>query len=260
LTAMFAISLCATSFTLSTSPIGDGCRRTTTIMAAPKVSISEKYQDADSKKVSAAVAKVRLAAAAFGPAQKEAANAWLDKTLSGEQAFSSTELWNQKVVLFEACLIEDDGSSTCLKLEEALTSLQEAMVAPSDAPAWGRGPFSGPSKVQRAAATVRSAAAKFGLAQQKQANAWVERAIKGMSTESLIESQLALFGECELSEEGSKEPNRCVAMSKALEAFRLSLGDVADEDLAPIGRVVPTNQISDLEYRKMMSGDRSAKR
>ena len=66
--------------------------------------------------------------------------------------------------------------------------------------------------------------------------------------------------QCELSEEGSKEPNRCVAMSKALEAFRLSLGDVADEDLAPIGRVVPTNQISDLEYRKMMSGDRSAKR
>eukprot|EP00966_Prymnesium_polylepis_P271541 6273583-Prymnesium_polylepis.1 len=92
------------------------------------------------------------------------------------------------------------------------------MVAPSDAPAWGRGPLSGPSKKQKAAAAVRTAAAKFGPAQQKQANAWVEQALKGMSTESLIEEELNLFGECALSEEGSKEPNKCIAMSKVRQA------------------------------------------
>jgi len=255
---MLALTLAATSFTLS--PLPTVRAPTTAIsMAVPKkLDISERYPEADARKVSAAIAKVKTAAAAFGPAQRDAANAWLDKTLSGQQGFSSAELWSQKVLLFEECLIEDDGSSTCQKLEEALVTLQEAMVAPSDAPAWGRGPLSGPSKKQKAAAAVRTAAAKFGPAQQKQANAWVEQALKGMSTESLIEEELNLFGECALSEEGSKEPNKCIAISKALEAFRLSLGDVADEDLMA-GKVVPT-QMTDLQYRKKMSGDRTAKR
>lgn len=250
------VALSATSFSLSSA------RPTCSIRASvemnlPKVSISDAYPDANAKAVAAAVAKVKSAAAAFGPAQRDAANAWIDKTLAGKQGFSSAELWSQKVLLFEECLIEDDGSSSCFKLEEALASLQEALVAPSDAPAWGRGPFSGPSKVQKAATAVRSAAAKFGPAQQKQANDWLERALKGdMSTESLIEQQLILFGECELSPEGSSSPNKCVAMSKALDAFRVSLGDVEDQMLPEeiVGKIVPT-QMSELQYRKWKAGE-----
>ena len=220
---MLAITLAATSFTLlNRSPIagtmGRASPKAISVMAAPKKLDISNFPEADSKRVSAAVAKVKTAAAAFGPAQRDAANVWLEKTLAGQQGFSSADLWSQKVLLFEECLIEDDGSSTCQKLEEALATLQDAMVAPSDAPAWGRGPLSGPSKKQKAAQAVRAAAAKFGLAQQKQANAWVEKALKGMSTESLIEEELNLFGECALSKEGSKEPNKCVAMSKVRQA------------------------------------------
>ena len=89
-------------------------------------------------------------------------------------------------------------------------------------------------KAQKAAAVVKTAASKFGPAQLKQANTWLERAQKGeMSSESLIEEQLVLFGECELSPEGASSPNKCVALSKALDAFRLALGDVEDQARPP---------------------------
>ena len=121
------------------------------------------------------------------------------------------------------------------------------------------------NKVNKAKLAVRAAASKFGPAQKKQADAWLERALKGGAMgASLMEESLALFGECELSEAGSKAPNKCEQLSKAIETLRVALGDVDDVPSGTTirdvtGRVIPTTRsagtrpMSDMEYRKMVA-------
>ena len=82
----------------------------------------------DEKKLDAAQKKLRKAAAMFGKEQKEAADKWLDKTLT-TGGFSSSELLQQKITLFDECTINDDGSSNCMALDDALVDLQDAMAA-----------------------------------------------------------------------------------------------------------------------------------
>lgn len=218
-----------------------------------RASLIAQSKEVDEKQVKAASAKLRKAAAMFGKEQKEAADQWLDRTLA-TGGFSSSSLLEQKTMLFEECTINDDGSSSCMQLDEALVDLQDAMAAQAlvgDATTSKK--RLAQSSVNKAALGVRSAAAKFGPAQKKQADAWVQRALNGgASSSSLIEESVALFGECELSEEGSKAPNKCAALSKALEDLRAALGDVDDLQ----GVVVPVNQMTDMEYRKFKAGER----
>ena len=206
---------------------------------------------ADEKLIKAASQKLRKAASSFGKEQKEAAEQWLDKTIA-TGGFSSAALLQQKTMLFEECTINDDGSSNCMALDEALVDLQDAMTTKeSAADATNAKKRLAQNSVNKAALSVRSAASKFGPLQKKQADAWVQRALDGESSSSLIEQSVALFGECELSEEGSKAPNKCAALSKALEELRAALGDV--DDLR--GVVAPFGKMTDMEYRKFKASE-----
>ena len=107
--------------------------------------------------------------------------------------------------------------------------------------------------MNKAKLAIRSAASKFGPAQKKQANEWLERALKGENEASLVEESLALFGECELSEEGSKSPRKCEQLSKALDRLKEALGE--EEQPFVTGKVVPVAQMSDMQYRKYLAGE-----
>jgi len=218
----------------------------------------QAVEQADDKAVKAAASKLRMAAAAFGPVQKEAANEWLEKTLA-TGGFSSAALLDQRSLLFEKCVINDDGSSNCKTLSDALVDLQDTL-ADSKSPAMLKATATrqrlAKSKVNKAALGVRSAALKFGSAQKKQADTWVQRVLAGERTVSLMEESVALFGECELSEKGSKAPNKCEALSAALEGVRVAMGSIEDTRAAPKGVVVPVSQMTDMEYRKYKAGER----
>lgn len=143
-------------------------------------------QDADLKAIDAAASKVRRAAAMFGPEQKTAANSWLDKTIDNG-GFSSAALLKQKKLLFEECVIDDDGSSNCLALDDALVDLQTAMTNLAGDKATNTQKLLAQNKVNKAKLAVRAVAAKFGKTQKNQADAWLEQALGGQSADSLFE-------------------------------------------------------------------------
>lgn len=166
---------------------------------------------------------MRAAAAAFGPTQRDAADAWLKRTVAGE-GFCTEELLKQKVNLFEECRVDDEGTSKCQALGEALVDLQAAMAL--ELPKCR--PINQEERIElnrmvKAALQVRNVATQFGPAQKQSANAWLERALRGESSASLFEESLELFGECELSET-SDATNKCIELSKALDALRDALG------------------------------------
>merc|ERR1719305_596701 len=77
--------------------------------------------------------------------------------------------------IFEECLVDaEDGGAKCKELDAALGSLEQHLVAAaSTTPAEAFFAVFGNSQVDRAAARVRTAAAKFGPEQGKLAAAWV---------------------------------------------------------------------------------------
>jgi len=229
-------------------------------LGAPTCSLSRRatcVQLVAADSVDAAAAKLRKAASRFGSAQKDAAEGWLTKTLASG-SFSSSELLEARALLFEECLIDDDGSSNCQALDEAMVDLQGAMAALTSDQATTSAKRLAQNKVNKAAMAVRAAAGRFGVAQKKMANEWLEKTLGGReSAASLMEESLLLFGECELSEEGSKAPNKCAELSKAIESLRMAMGDVADvQSLKSMtGNVVPVAQMSDMQYRKWLAGE-----
>lgn len=182
----------------------------------------------------------------------------MDRTIA-TGGFSSASLLEQKTLLFEECTINDDGSSDCKKLDDALVDLQDAM-AELDSPL--RRPTTSAkrlaqNKLNKAALAVRSTAGKFGPAQRKQADVWVQRAISGEAPAtqaertSLLEESVALFGECTLEADGSGS-KKCEQLWAAIEDLRVALGDAEDVR----GVVVPVSMMTDMEYRKHMAGER----
>lgn len=74
--------------------------------------------------------KVKSAAEAFGPEQKEAAEAWVSSVLAGKTD-SWDALFREQVLLFGECLLSEDGSpSKCEELEVALSDFQDALSVP----------------------------------------------------------------------------------------------------------------------------------
>ena len=68
---------------------------------------------------------------------------------------------------------------------------------------------------------VTAVAAKFGTAQGKAAQAWVEKAVaeKSMAGEKLVEMELELFGECSVDDESG----RCKALGEAIDAMKIAV-------------------------------------
>ena len=156
------------------------------------------------------------------------------------------------MTLFDECIIEDDGSSNCQALDAALVDLQSGFAAVAGAADKPRSAqYLAEMKVNKAKLAIRSAASKFGPAQKKEANEWLERALKGENEASLVEESLALFGECELSADGT--PNKCEQLSKALDRLKEALGE--EEQPFVTGKVVPVSQMSDMQYRKYLAGE-----
>ena len=89
-----------------------------------------------------AATKVRAAAEAFGPEQKDAANEWIKMVILGTDASGVTpgfreSLLAQKITLFGECLLSEDGSpSDCQLLEQALAELQEAIELTKPVESW----------------------------------------------------------------------------------------------------------------------------
>ena len=80
--------------------------------------------------VQKAVARVKKAAAAFGPEQKKAADEWIQKTMSRQISDGGASLLNEQVLLFGECMLSEDGTpSKCETLQSALSEMQEVMSA-----------------------------------------------------------------------------------------------------------------------------------
>ena len=75
---------------------------------------------------------------------------------------------------------------------------------------------------------VTAVAKRFGSAQGKAAQAWVEKAVaeKSVAGESLMEMQLALFDECSVDDESG----RCKELSEAIDAMKDALEDTSEPD------------------------------
>jgi len=168
----------------------------------------------------AAAARVIAAAEQFGSAQAEAAAEWIDEAIgAGTDAEDGSKLLQKQLVLFEECLVEDEGGS-CEELDKALSALEEELVARSN-----KGEeVVPPSASWLAAARVRTAAAKYGPEQKRVAELWLaEVRSKGVANPAgLLEAQTELFGECLVDYDDG--PSRCEELEQALEALQVSLG------------------------------------
>jgi len=93
--------------------------------STPSTIFDNLFKGDPSKK---AIARVKKAAAAFGPEQKKAADDWIAKTMSREVTDGGASLLNEQVLLFGECLLSEDGTpSKCEDLQAALTAMQEAL-------------------------------------------------------------------------------------------------------------------------------------
>jgi len=188
--------------------------------------------------VKAAADAVKKVAAKFGAAQATAAKTWVDAAISSDGCVTSS-LVDEQLVLFEECLLDDPGGK-CKELDEALTAFETSLTdkaKPESKMILGFRIGGSTSTKERAAARVRSAAAKFGKTQGQVAKDWVDKAVLLGAPEggpSLMEQQLALFGTCELQDDGSVDP-KCVALYEALDNLQVVLtGSVAAPTTGPV--------------------------
>jgi len=186
-------------------------------------------------RVRAAAIRVVAAANKFGEAQGEAAAEWVTDAMSSRFGkVDCAALLGKQMALFEECLLDEDGGAKCKELDVALAGLEEQLKKDAS------GPVSefGNAKLDRAAARVRAAAAKFGPDHRKMADVWMAdvRANRKLNPAALLEEQLALFGECLLDYDGDGGPARCKELEEALAALQAGLGVG--------GRVVPTGKFS----------------
>ena len=160
--------------------------------------------DASELMVREAAMRVVAAANKFGSTQGEAAAEWVMEAMSSRSGeVDCEELLGKQLALFDECLVED--SANCEELDEALSSL-EAQLKQGEA-----GPLDifGQSKMDRAAARVRTAAAKFGADYGKVAEQWIAD-VRGSGSEvspfALLEQQMSLFGVSARPAPGARVP------------------------------------------------------
>jgi len=138
-----------------------------------------------------------------------------------------------ELLLFEECLLDDD-SAKCEELDAALAEFELSLCGI-------KGPWIARSKLDRAIARVRAASSKFGDAQLKGADDFIEQAKASwngkectVSSATLLEMQVALFDECVLDEGGGSA--RCIELEEALVAFRAAISGSSVEVELAIGK------------------------
>ena len=176
--------------------------------------------DDDMLRLRQAGLRVVDAAKKFGSAQEEQARAWVDEAIDSQASEADTEaLLEKQLVLFEECLLDDEGGK-CKELDAALTALEVQLKVANDAK--GIKATFEKVKLDRALARVRKAAGKFGPEHERSADAWAKhvRATKSANPVTLLEQQEALFGECLLDDDGET----CRELQDSLEALQGALG------------------------------------
>jgi len=181
----------------------------------------------EAKDVDKAASAVKKAAAKFGKAQSDSAKAWVDAVVASDDGCPSEGLLSDQLVLFEECMVDDEGGK-CKELDSALTAFEEALAVKLAPGASNTKANLEKSKKNRAAARVRSAAAKFGAPQKAFAETWTRDAVAaGTSSGQLMEQTLALFDSCSVTADGKADP-KCVALFDALDNLQVALiGEVA---------------------------------
>jgi len=159
-------------------------------------------------------------AARFGRAQGVAAQSWVEAAVESGDA-SSESLMQMQLALFDECKVDDD-TGRCKALSEAIEALDAAVAERKNAPkkeAFGRVEFKA-TPIQAAATKLRASAAKFGPEQKEAADEWIKKVTTGKEVggAGLLEEQIALFGECVLSE--GSTPSDCQRLVAALGALQ----------------------------------------
>lgn len=160
------------------------------------------------------------AAKKFGRTQEAQARAWVTEAIESQASEVDTDtLLEKQLVLFEECLIDDEGGK-CKELDAALTALERELRMNKDAKGL-KAKFAN-VKLDRALARVRKAAGNFGPEHARSAAVWAAqvRATKSANPVTLLEQQEALFGECLIDEDGSS----CRDLQDSLDALQRALG------------------------------------
>ena len=174
------------------------------------------------KAVIAASQKVTLAAKRFGPTQGKAAQAWVESAIKTGDA-SGSSLMQMQLTLFEECQV-DDETGRCKDLSDAIDALTASVADRKATPKDEEFKLIiGPTPIQEAATKLRTAATSFGPEQKAAADAWIKKLTSGQETNGLglLEEQVALFGECVLSEDST--PSNCQALEEALAGLQAAI-------------------------------------
>jgi len=176
----------------------------------------------EEKTLLAASRRVTLAAQKFGPTQGKAAQKWVAESIEAGnlyEDFKTEALMEMQLTLFEECQLDDD-SGKCKDLSDAIEELNAAVAVRKKKPKTDEFDFNiamGSTPTQEAATKLRNAATLFGPEQKAAADAWIKQVIDGdtmSKATGLLEQQVALFGECVLSEDST--PSKCQQLDEAL--------------------------------------------
>jgi len=178
----------------------------------------------EEKALLAASQQVTIVAKKFGPTQGKAAQTWVEEAIK-EGSASTDELMQMQLQLFSECKL-DDESGRCKDLSDAIEVLTAAVAERKAKPRTDEFDFkfaTGATPIQEAATKLRSTATLFGPEQRQAADAWIKKITSGEVSDGtgLLEEQVALFGECVLSEDGT--PSNCQQLEQALSELQLAI-------------------------------------
>jgi len=183
----------------------------------------------EEKALLSASRKVTLAAAKFGPTQGKAAQKWVADSIDAGNLyddFKTDTLMEMQLTLFAECQLDDD-TGKCKDLSEAIDALTSAVAERKNKPKTDEFDFDialGATPIQEAATKLRSAATLFGPEQKTAADEWIKKVISGdtmSKATGLLEEQVALFGECVLSEDST--PSNCQKLEEALSELQTAI-------------------------------------
>jgi len=251
------------------------CGRLASLRARPARSCHAVLLAEPTSPVERAAEKVRTAAAAFGEAQLQSADVWLERALTSQDAsaLDSTLLWLDERTLVEECPVgSKSDDEKCAALEAALEGLRSQLAVktnyegafceqdPCVAP-WGRAAAPNSftnslpenlrptykTSLDEAADKVVSAAAAFGEIHGESARAWVGECMSGRSadSQSLLERRVALFDAClvdanKAGAASSGAGSSCAALEEALsEMIDVLEGQLPPEEVLSSSEDVP---------------------
>ena len=226
--------------------------------ALPPTCVATTEED---KALLAASKKVTLVAKRFGIEQGKAAQTWVEEAIrSGDT--DTDKLMQMQLALFAECSV-DDESGRCKALSEAIDSLTVAVADRKKGKKVDSFQMlTGATPIQTAATKLRESAASFGTLQKDAADKWIKKLTSGEATvladaSGLLEEQVALFGECVLSDEGT--PSNCQQLEEALAELQSAIDacDISTPEKEEVCQ--PEEVVAELAQEEPAAGEAPAK-